>query len=282
MWWLCGSSWPTREWGQLLTTSWWTWPSQRPPWLHSILWWTSPTQSTMSGTMACSTANSTTSSPLLLSLPVFTPWRLWPSIGELDLCGKREKVSLKEDSIAMELQGGIVHGSRWRLTTCTTGFVLTASRVSCWWGILILSDAFLFYLSFLFYSFPFFSFPLHVHMCVQSLSCVRLFATPWIVARQAPLSMGFSRQEYWSGLPFSSPVHCSHIGSELASPALAGRFFTTEPPGNIPPPFFSSFNSFFPLLHSSPWHFSFQLLLCFFPYIPSVFCLYSLKGIPRV
>ena len=73
------------------------------------------------------------------------------------------------------------------------------------------------------------SFPLHVHMCVQSLSCVRLFATPWTVAHQAPLSMGFSRQEYWSGLPFSSPVHCSHIGSELASPALAGRFFTTAP-----------------------------------------------------
>ena len=130
------------------------------------------------------------------------------------------------------------------------------------------------------------SFPLHVHMYVQSLSHVRLFATPWIVARQAPLSMGFSRQEYWSGLPFSSPVHRSHIGSELASPAspaLAGGFFTTELPGNVPPPlFFPSFNSFFPLLHSSPWHFSFQLLLCFFPYIPSVFCLYSLKGIPRV
>ena len=85
------------------------------------------------------------------------------------------------------------------------------------------------------------SFPLHVHMCVQSLSHVRLFATPWIVARQAPLSMGFSRQEYWSGLPFSSPVHRSHIGSELASPAspaLAGGFFTTELPGNVPPPFF--------------------------------------------
>ena len=39
-------------------------------------------------------------------------------------------------------------------------------------------------------------------MCAQSLSCVRLFVTPWTVAHQAPLSMGFSRQEYWSGLPF--------------------------------------------------------------------------------
>ena len=40
---------------------------------------------------------------------------------------------------------------------------------------------------------------------VKSLSCVRLFATPWTVARQAPPSMGFSKQEYWSGLPFPSP-----------------------------------------------------------------------------
>ena len=39
---------------------------------------------------------------------------------------------------------------------------------------------------------------------VKSLSCVRLFATPWTVAYQAPLSMGFSRQEYWTGLPFPS------------------------------------------------------------------------------
>ena len=44
-----------------------------------------------------------------------------------------------------------------------------------------------------------------VCVCVHSLSCVRLFATPWTVACQAPLFMGFSRQEYWSGLPFPSP-----------------------------------------------------------------------------
>ena len=55
-------------------------------------------------------------------------------------------------------------------------------------------------------------------------------ATPWTAAHQAPLSMGFPRQEYWSRLPFSTPGP----GIELASPttpALAGRFFTTEPPG---------------------------------------------------
>ena len=58
------------------------------------------------------------------------------------------------------------------------------------------------------------------------------FVTPWTVACQAPLSMGFSRQEeYWSGLPFPSPGDLPDPGTEPASPVLAGRFFTTEPPG---------------------------------------------------
>jgi len=48
---------------------------------------------------------------------------------------------------------------------------------------------------------------------------------------QAPLSVGFSRQEYWSGLPFPSLEDLPDPGTEPASPALAGRFFTTEPPG---------------------------------------------------
>ena len=60
--------------------------------------------------------------------------------------------------------------------------------------------------------------------------CVQLFATPWTVTLQAPLSMGFSRQEYWSGLPFSSPGDLPDPGIKLKSPALAGRFFTTEIP----------------------------------------------------
>ena len=55
--------------------------------------------------------------------------------------------------------------------------------------------------------------------------------TPWAVARQAPLSMGLSRQEYWSGLPFPLPVDLPYSGIELASAALAGRFFSAEPPG---------------------------------------------------
>ena len=67
--------------------------------------------------------------------------------------------------------------------------------------------------------------------CAKSLSHVRLFATPWTVACQTPLSMGFSRQEYWSGLPFPPPGDLPDPGIEPAtfmSPALAGRFFTTS------------------------------------------------------
>ena len=57
------------------------------------------------------------------------------------------------------------------------------------------------------------------------------FVTPWTLTHQAPLSMGFPRQEYWSGLPFPSPGALPHPGIEPRSPALAGRFFTTKPPG---------------------------------------------------
>ena len=55
--------------------------------------------------------------------------------------------------------------------------------------------------------------------------------TPWIAARQAPLSMGFSRQEYWSGVPFPSPEDLPLPGVEPGSPAWAGGFFAAEPPG---------------------------------------------------
>ena len=71
-------------------------------------------------------------------------------------------------------------------------------------------------------------------MCPYMLSYVQLFATPWTVACQAPLSMGFYRQEYWSGLLFPSPGDLPDPGIKPefpVSPALAGRFFTTEPPG---------------------------------------------------
>ena len=70
------------------------------------------------------------------------------------------------------------------------------------------------------------------NMCVLShFSLVRLFVTPWTVAYQAPLSMGFSRQEYWRGLPCPPPGHLPNPGIELASlrsSALAGRSFTAH------------------------------------------------------
>ena len=70
-----------------------------------------------------------------------------------------------------------------------------------------------------------------IKLCVLSrFSHVRVFATPWVVARRAPLSMGFSNQEYWSGFPCPSPGDLPNPGIEptfLMFPALAGRFFTT-------------------------------------------------------
>ena len=66
---------------------------------------------------------------------------------------------------------------------------------------------------------------------MKSLSCVQLFASPWTVARQAPLSMGFSRQEYWSGLPFPSPGDLPNPGIEPGSPALQADILSSEPPG---------------------------------------------------
>ena len=57
------------------------------------------------------------------------------------------------------------------------------------------------------------------------------FVTPWAVARQAPQSMGFSKQGYWSGLPFPFPGELPDPGIKLESPALADGFFTTEPLG---------------------------------------------------
>ena len=65
-------------------------------------------------------------------------------------------------------------------------------------------------------------------------SCVRLFAVQWTVACQAPLSIGFSRQKYWSGLPCPTPGDLPDPGIEpasLTSPALAGSFLPLAPPG---------------------------------------------------
>ena len=64
-------------------------------------------------------------------------------------------------------------------------------------------------------------------------SRVRFFATPWTVAYKAPLSMKFSRQEYWSGLPFPSPGDLPDPGIKPRSPALQADALTSEPPGTL-------------------------------------------------
>ena len=66
---------------------------------------------------------------------------------------------------------------------------------------------------------------------VKLLSRVRLFATPWTVAYQAPLSMGFSRQEYWSGVPLPSPGDLPHPGIETGSLTLQADSLLSDPPG---------------------------------------------------
>ena len=85
------------------------------------------------------------------------------------------------------------------------------------------------------------------HACACVCMCVRMrarvcaqlcltLATPWTVVCQAPLSMGFSRQKYWSGSPFPPPGNLPNPEIEPASPvslALAGGFFTAEPPGKF-------------------------------------------------
>ena len=70
-----------------------------------------------------------------------------------------------------------------------------------------------------------------VKVKVKSLSRVRLFVTPWTVACQAPPSMGFSRQEYWSGVPFPSPGDLPNPGIKPRSPRLQVDTLTSEPPG---------------------------------------------------
>ena len=87
---------------------------------------------------------------------------------------------------------------------------------------------------------------------VKSLSRVWLFVIPWTVAYQAPPSMGFSRQVYWSGLPFPSPGDLPHPGIEPLSPTFRADALTSEPPGilliiatkwEVTPPDFLEWNS---------------------------------------
>ena len=66
---------------------------------------------------------------------------------------------------------------------------------------------------------------------VKSLSHVQLFATPWTIAHQAPQSMEFSRQEYWSGLPFPSPGDLPNPEIKPGSPTLQSNSLQSKPPG---------------------------------------------------
>ena len=78
------------------------------------------------------------------------------------------------------------------------------------------------------------NFKITVKVKVKSLSCVPLFAISWTVVYQASLSMGLSRQEYWSGLPFPSPGDLPEPGIEPRSPALQADALPSEPPGRRP------------------------------------------------
>ena len=100
--------------------------------------------------------------------------------------------------------------------------------------------------------------------------CLSL-ATPWTVDHQAPLPMGFSRQAYWSGLPFPSPGDLPNPGIEPGSPALQADSLPSEPPGNTALPRYplyfnsSQFNLSCKKTANSITHFNFLLI---FPILP--------------
>ena len=90
----------------------------------------------------------------------------------------------------------------------------------------------------------------YILVCAQSLSRVQLFVTPWAVAHQAPLSMDFYRQEYWSGYPFPSPGDLPNPGIEPRSPALLVDFLLSDPTGK---PVCLSVFSFHSSRTNNPW-----------------------------
>ena len=90
---------------------------------------------------------------------------------------------------------------------------------------------------------------------MKSLSRVRLFATLWTVAYHAPPSVEFSRQEYWSGLPFPSPENLPDLGIKPGSPALQADALPSEPPSNT-----KNHNICEPFLFNLAFHSQWQLL----------------------
>ena len=116
-------------------------------------------------------------------------------------------------------------------------------------------------------------------MKVKSLSRVWLFVTPWTIAYQAPPSMGFSRQECWSGLPFPSPGDLPDPEIEPGSPTLQADALPSEPPGTIL--LFSSISLHWSLrkaflsLHAILWNSPFQWVYLSFPPLPLASLLFS-------
>ena len=127
----------------------------------------------------------------------------------------------------------------------------------------------------------------HVCMHARSLNCVQAFGTPWTIARQIPLSMEYSREEYCSELPFPPPGDLPNPGTEPMSPALADGFFTTELPGK--PGTRAGHRSPFPITavsaYSVPWTSSTMwdvlpylcLSLLFHLHVKLIFCDFSQK-----
>ena len=91
-------------------------------------------------------------------------------------------------------------------------------------------------------------------LSAQSRSRVRLFAAPWTVARHAPLSMEFSRQEYWSGFPFLTQAHPPHPGIEPRSLESADRSFTTRATWETSVPFVNSHKLMHTLMGCDSFH----------------------------
>ena len=115
---------------------------------------------------------------------------------------------------------------------------------------------------------------LHVLCCALSLSHIWLFVTPWTVAHQAPLSMGFSRQEYWSGLPCPPPGDHRNPEIEPRSPALQVDSLPSEPPGK-PKNSLSLLRGIFLTQMSNQGLLHYRWILYELSYQGSPFCSYS-------
>ena len=147
-------------------------------------------------------------------------------IQSLNINSITEDRNVSEDVVRMDLSGDSKNYSSWMVLPHQGTFISTScsysSEVRLYWTDWSRVGPFEQCLSYC----------SRIAQCV--LSCVRFFAIPGTVARQAPPSMGFPRQEYWGGLPFSSPGDLTNPGTEPESPespALAGGFFTVEPLG---------------------------------------------------